>query len=312
MYNDDNFVRMEKKATNKVGLFILFLIIIAGIGGGIYYYLNNKNSIKIDFSLPWEKNEQEEKNQKQSDLNIERQSLEISTEKVFNANELIIVPSILDFDEATGYKLTLDFSNPSSSYVNGTINNVLIENYQLDYNLSFNLNPLENKTFYIDIPVEFLDKYFIETFSSIILKIDVYVAGENKYPNWSVPINTNAQESLTQLKDLSPLGNTEDVYIKYHNITSDDEYYYINLLFENKSATKEYSLLVQNILINDKIYDVSSFNTIVKTEAKKIDSIKIPKKDYKRISNVTISFFAINNNDIYTIRENTIKNVTNS
>ena len=56
--NDNNIIRMEKKAANKLGLLIVFALSIAGAIFGAYILYENKDN--LDFSLPWEEKEEED------------------------------------------------------------------------------------------------------------------------------------------------------------------------------------------------------------------------------------------------------------
>ena len=42
-------VRLEKKRINKFGLVLLFIVLVCGIGGGVYYYFKNPDFVKSLF-----------------------------------------------------------------------------------------------------------------------------------------------------------------------------------------------------------------------------------------------------------------------
>ncbi len=55
-------MKVEKKQTNKIGLIIFWILLIAGLAGGGYYLYTHKDSLNIDwdFTLPWKNNEEKE------------------------------------------------------------------------------------------------------------------------------------------------------------------------------------------------------------------------------------------------------------
>ena len=56
--NDRSLIRMEKRATNHVGLFFVLLLTAIGLGLGGYLLYTNKDN--LDLILPWDKQEYDE------------------------------------------------------------------------------------------------------------------------------------------------------------------------------------------------------------------------------------------------------------
>lgn len=311
MYNDNDSFERTQKSGGKVKIFFLLILIIL-IGGGIFYYYNKDeiNSYIFSKKTTSQKENTDNETEKNTEIALERSQVEISTEAVFNGNDLKIIPSKIEYDESTGYKLYLTFESRSNSVINGDIKNVSVDEFQLDHTFSFYLNPGESKTYTIDIPLEFLDLYLIEIIQTIDLRADIFVNSEKKYSDFKITIESLNEDNLNELNDLTTLGSTTDFSAKYYKVISTETTHSIYLFFENKSQKNNYTVKILKMFINDKIYDAKDFSAEIKAESKKMAIINVPKSEFKNIKNLTFSFFLINNNDIYTIKEKTIKNVT--
>ena len=73
--NDRSLVRMEKRAANKGGLFLIILIALVGLGVGGYFIYQNKDEI----NWPWQEKE-EEKEDEENPISNENNS---SNQQIF-------------------------------------------------------------------------------------------------------------------------------------------------------------------------------------------------------------------------------------
>ena len=105
MYNDNDSFERTQKSGGKVKIFFLLILIIL-IGGGIFYYYNKDeiNSYIFSKKTTSQKENTDNETEKNTEIALERSQVEISTEAVFNGNDLKIIPSKIEYDESTGYK----------------------------------------------------------------------------------------------------------------------------------------------------------------------------------------------------------------
>ena len=89
-------------------------------------------------------------------------------------------------------------------------------------------------------------------------------------------------EANNDIKGLIEIDNRNGTLIRYYRTVEDNDKTYIYFDFKNESKTDNKIILIKKMIINDKIYDASSFeeNIYIKTE-------------FKNINSFTISFFVL-------------------
>ena len=146
--NENKVLRIEKRASNKVGLFILAIILLAGVGFGVYYYLTNKDYISFDFSVPWKKKEKKDEVIKDAEglrsnpeekINREKTEFNIGstiyTEELFNLTLL----SVTYNEESYNFKITATNTSPHTISLN--IKDILVNGYSTRTSLESRMNP---------------------------------------------------------------------------------------------------------------------------------------------------------------------------
>ena len=315
--SEDNFMRLEKKATNKVGLLILFLVVVGLLGVGGYFVYQNKDNISFDFTMPWQKKDEEKKDDKTTSTKtddktiIKRQNVKISSKQIYKRNNLTIDPDSITYDEKDGYTVKLKALYSSANNLSISISHITVDGYQLENsadNISLVGNVSNNVT--VNIPVSFLDLYNLEEFSQVVLYGKVNQNSQNTTNNNDIKFVVNTDkttENTTSLANLEPINTNSDVKIYYYQIVSSKDENKIQILIDNQNDSVNYDFKINQLKINNTKYEDVSFNETVNYNSKKFVYITIPTKKIKKIEEFEVSFFILDEDNLNITKANNIK-----
>lgn len=315
--SEDNFMRLEKKATNKVGLIILFIIVIGLLGVGGYFVYKNKDNISFDFTMPWQKKDEERKDDKTTTTKtdektiIKRQNVKISSKQIYKGNNLTIDPDSITYDEKDGYTVKLKALYSSANNLSISISHITVDGYQLE-NSTDNISLVGNvsSNISVNIPVSFLDLYSLEEFSQVVLYGKVNQNSQNTTNNNEIKFVVNTDkttENTTSLANLEPINSNSDIKIYYYKIVSSKDENKIQILIDNQNDSVNYDFKINQLKINNTKYEDVSFNETVNYNSKKFVYITIPTKKIKKIEEFEVSFFILDQDNLNITKANNIK-----
>lgn len=315
--SEDNFMHLEKRATNKVGLIILFLVVVGLLGVGGYFVYQNKDNISFDFTMPWQKKDEEKKDDKTTTTKtddktiIKRQNVKISSKQIYNRNNLTIDPDSITYDEKDGYIVKLKALYSSANNLSISISHITVDGYQLE-NSADNISLVGNvsSNISVNIPVSFLDLYSLEEFSQVVLYGKVNQNSQNTTTNNDIKFVVNTDkttENTTSLANLEPINTNSDVKIYYYQIVSSKNENKIQILIDNQNDSVNYDFKINQLKINNTKYEDVSFNETVNYNSKKFVYITIPTKKIKKIEEFEVSFFILDQDNLNITKANNIK-----
>ena len=311
MHGKKSIVRMEKNAVNKLGLFLIILIAIAFFGGGGYLLYKNRNN--LDFSFPWEKSnnnkETKEEEEKRKKIALERQKVVVEQKTDFVVVNINIRILSVSYSVMDGYVFKIQFYNPTSQDRELDIKYLVMDGYQIDVSDKIELKGSEAKLYDLKIPVEELDKYGFETFQKMTIYFDTVIYGQKgeKEGTKTITITNDEYTNNTQLPSKkNNMGKGAKLTIDYYKTEETEETTDIYFLLTNDDNKVNYDLRINAYKINDTIATNNDFNERIYFKCKKVVILSIPKKDYKKVDKLTLSFFVLENNDIYLTKETTI------
>ena len=318
MDNDKGVVKVEKRAVNKGGLFLLFLVVLSGLGYGGYYFINNRES--FDFYFPWE-----EKKVVKSGENVDSKTgyKRIKDEKI-SSREMHVVTDVVNgedgsnsikvisgtYDKNKGYVVKLRLENDNLDRITFKIKNILVDGYQLLGNKSNNnvtnvtnpnLSAIRGGKVETDIIIDntFLDLYKVSTIGKIKVEGMYYVENDNIGQLISFDITTEDAPSDTSIAPIESIINIYNIKYNYNKIVENKDNYLLYLLLENNTTT-EYNYYISKLLIDGKEYDASIYNAKIYGKSKYLEVIDIPKNKYRNIKKIEISFMETDiNNNVY-------------
>lgn len=306
--NEDRVVTIEKKATNKVGLFFLLIFVLAGLGYATYYYINNKNLIVFENGLPWEDKETEEETQEDNNTNkkktvnkegpITREKIDIElSDSNYRGNDYTL--SVINTELINnGYNIRLKLSNSNydeNSTVTLRIKEVKVNNFQISQNFTIQASPNQEVTYDLSLPANILDKNRIYRINDIIFIAEENLNGETNNIIINIPIlgetNDNPIESVTKIATVN-----KNVRINYYKKQEESNNTKIYFLINNEDE-EEYDLYIDRLEVNNKDVDVSKYpSSHVYSNSKYINTIDLEKSLLNQNEKIKISFILISSN----------------
>ena len=317
-------MRIEKRATNKVGLVLLILLVVSALAGGGYYLFKHKDSLKIDwnFSVPWEKNsekKQEEKKKKSggnSNTSFTKPDGYVSINyNISNSKDGTADLCKIEFEEGITEKdnyvvvpYKVSSTEKGNSYPGVDICTVeiyryVIDGFQISGNSKVTVKGGESEKGEVKLLLPELESQDLKGMTNAALYYR-WNERERQYPlsayfgiefqNIKHPHNNI---NGIQIDDIIPVENLE-VLAFYYDTKEDAENTYLYFIFEERTGIDYTSTFkVRKLLINDKIYDVKDFSKSVGVHAKTIAFITIPKDEIKKVNKFSISFMIISELD---------------
>ena len=297
--NENRVLRVEKRATNKIGLVILALVVIAGIGFGVYYVIKNKDN--LSFYLPWEKNDDNDtrevkglKSNKEEDY----KRTETTAGSNIDINESTTIKAKLQslkYDKEN-YVFNLGLENIDFTDYEVEIVDIVIDNFSTRISDKIQISSGASKSYDFTITKELLDRYRIDTFEEVVINTKII----NAYSKESFDsIWTIRTENLSAVfpKTIQQVLEIEGIKIYYYRAAESKDNYFIYLLLDNTTG-KNINYYYSKFVLDNKEYDASSYAGKLYAKTKYVDAIKIPKKDFRSIKDLTLRVMTIIGDDI--------------
>lgn len=299
---ENGLFRMEKRASNKVGVFLVIVVALILLGGVFFYLYSNKDGIDWSFSWPWGNEEKKTEPSEDSD-NIKLPNSNTSSNK-----EELSMPSLKEEEvlEDTGdYKITI--SNLQNDDRGFTLD-IVFKAYDNDYtfvlekilvdgfdtSVTLNKSVAKGAQFKENIRINKSDLNLVNVsnFSNLTFYYRVDTPSLSLTGNVikkSVTVNSIVM-SDNVIKGLVEIDNYNQTTVSYYTTVDDKDNYYIYFDFKNISLNKKQQVSIKKLTINGKIYDYKDFKTEIYQGAEKVVYLVIPKSEVKTIENFTVSF----------------------
>lgn len=299
----DNIVHMEKRATNKFGLFLVFLAVIAIFGGGGFLLYKYRDHIDWNLKLPWEKiidKKDEADDKKENSTNDKKKNKELVIPRI-KSNGIILNETTINIvdikadDRGYIFEVAL-VTNHDWAIVN--VESVLIDGYYTT--ASFGIR--DNKDIGEQVPTTTtfritkteLDKYNINGFNSIAFFYS------HQFPHIDNPSKLGVIQFGNEIqinnghKGLIKVDQKGSLLIEYYKTVKADDATYIYFEAKNEDIVNNREILIKKLMINNRIYEMPEFKEVAYRGSRILFSIKIPKEKIKVAEEITVSFFIIN------------------
>lgn len=322
----DENLTPKKRSLWKMVLIFMMIVFLCAFGFGSYYLIKNGNN--IDWKALFEKKGPKidangrtiidgdggSTTNEVGSTKDNKLSLPTMDEKTIGKDTYVITINNLNADDK-GYTFDVELTAIDTSY-NLNCEKVLIDGY--DFMVSFNISaPMgTSKKETIRINKTDLDALDINSFSN--LRFYWYISNETKTDFKNEVVNVtqkissdNTRKGLINIDQIS-IDKSQKFNISYYQMVEDKEATYIYFDLKNNSNVKNVDVLVKKLIVNDKLYDVSSFSESMYMNSERIVGITIPKSEFSKVESFNISFFVIvkeNNtiSEMYTSNEYTRK-----
>ena len=286
--NDRSLIRMEKRATNHVGLFFVFLLTFVGLGVGGYLLYKNKDN--ISFVLPWEKEEYEEKkdepiidDNKDNTSNGKLYLPEVNPDTNIIAGNSYFLGLYLKKLTATpkGYNLTLEYTKDSTTDLNQvtfiegpiilTCDKILLDEYEISptFKLEFERDVKMSDQVTITIPIEELENLEMVSFNSIyfFITLETNIPNhvpenpEDKYTNIEGMLMAYQDVDVTNYKQIEKSFSVQNkVRISYYKKIEAEDATYLYFQIDNAHQQDSQIIQLKKLIINDEIYNKTNIN----------------------------------------------------
>ncbi len=303
-------MKVEKKSSNKIGLVILLIVVLAGLGCGGYFLYKHKDKLNIDwnFTLPWQK-EKEEK-QAGSDNDLKQKTQKKQTDVTFKAPEIVLKSSfdigkfckakVLDFkDSDTEFAVTLEISNIAAytSYCEIEFYQFAADGYTIPGDAKVRVENGETKSVDITMNKSDLESQELASINTLFVSTRYTTAPDADPSLKTLEIKFTNTKPVNNDKNGINIDVLNNTTLKYYKTTTDATNTYLYFIFHNQSGSYTADIKVKKLLINDKIYDVKDFDEKLSPDSRRIVYIAVPKKIFSKVKKFTISFINISTNN---------------
>ncbi len=294
--SDDSVIRLEKSSSNKVGIIILVLIILALIVFSVFHFY--KNGVRFELKLPWQTEERKNSSNTDDKGKEDPESSKTKYDKPsFSSYEFeqdSYELKFSDFQESNlGYDMDITFSTKSEPYTI-ILEKLLVDGFDTTTTFTRSLNPQESATQTIRINQSELDALDIESFSQLVFYFKSIDSEGNeevkRYPVSSTGINYPNNDRI----GLIEIDNKNQTKLSYYKTEEDKDNTYIYFDFNNYGNVRTQIVSVKKLMINGNIYDYNDLKEEVYHGAEKIISLTIPKSEIKKVENFSVSFTMLN------------------
>lgn len=298
----DNIVHMEKRATNKFGLFLVFLAVIAIFGGGGFLIYKYRNQIDWEFKLPWEKSEETtETTEKGTTTSTKKKNRDLIVPTPRNGSSIQEGSSLFEIVDVKGddrgYLFTAQLTT-SVDWATITVEGILLDGYYTEATLE--LSDTSDIGAQVGTQATFrvnqtdLDKLNVNGFT----RINVFYILEEPYEKYYLKmgvINFETEYTITNgNKGLIKVDEKGSLLIEYYKTVKADNATYIYFEAKNSDLSSNREILIKKLMINDRIYEMPEFTETVYRGARKSFYIKIPTSKIKDVEEFLVSFYIIN------------------
>jgi len=309
-------MKVEKRATNKIGLIFFWILVIAGLAGGGYYLYTHKDSLNIDWNitLPWNKDKTQEQDNASGANNIKRNERSNTTTGFVDPTN-VQTPLFNHSGSCTIYMEKIE-TNKKEIIFNYRVSNIP-RNGENPANrhackievtrIAVNYFPISNvfevslpeygteKTGQIAIKRSELEQYEINGIKTLTFFYKEYNLlkpnEEAKYSLDLVTVNSikTFEDNLAGLT-FDTIGKTK---FDYYKTITDKDSTYIYFIINNIEGIRDVTIKVKKLLINGKNYNVPKVECEVLHNLRNIFYIEIPKSEFKKVNSFNVSFFMI-------------------
>lgn len=293
---DEGLLRVEKKSTNKVGIFIVVILFLALVAASGYYFY--RNGISLDFSLPWQTDKSKSENNKnaqgQSGSKTKNQYDDPKFDDTKFSGSYDYDITFTNFRKVKlGYDMDITITNSTVPY-SFTLEKILVDGYDTSASFTQKLEPHQSVTETVRINQTELDALDITAFSELTFYIKTVDAnGKEKIEDETI-LSKALKKANNARVGLIEIDRKNQTIVNYYKTQEDKDNTYIYFDFKNYSAGRIQLISVKKLKINGQIYEYKDLNETVYHGAEKVISLTIPKKDFKKVENFSISFTMLN------------------
>ena len=310
--NDNSLVRMEKRAANKGGLFLIILIALIGLGAGGYFLYENKDEI----NWPWQDNDKkdddedanpigENNNTSNGKLNLPEISPEVDILQLRNEPATLHITKMKATPKGYELELQLKLKNDLDESIlrelgsyNVDCTKVLIDDYEVTPTFDLKITPTEkiDKT-NITIPMSELENLEMNSFRALRFFFTInrtYKFGNDKKYFAESRVTAYQDVFVDNTKEpISTFPAVDSVKLSYYKKIEAEDATYLYYLVQNNNKVNSHRIEIKKLVVNDEIYNKPSIDIQSHYNSNTMFYIKIPRSDFKEVNKIKSSFILL-------------------
>lgn len=302
--NENRVLKVEKKKTNIVGIIIIVIVFLGLVGYGTYYYIKNKEY--ISFYLPWSSKEDKEKVVKvrglktYKDENYPRTEVDMQFPyTLYDGVEATILLNSIKLNDGA-YDLNISINNRTLDKLDFSIDNIYLDSNDLRLTAKKNVNYNSTETLEYSISKDVLDRYRINSFGVMKLFMSTvdYSGSKNEFSREVESGNVASTKALS----IEEITKVHGIKFSYYKAQESKDDYLLYFLVENNNDNK-LSYYYSKFILDDREFDASEYSGSIDKNMLYVEVIKIPKKQFLTIKELTISIIVFEKDSVYESKE---------
>lgn len=265
-----------------------------------------------DIDIPWTDNKKDNPTKKPQTSSRDQMELTVPILSM-NQEPKEELGALLDITriskDKSGFKITFSLKTTSADYTTIEAKQICLDGFyftttfafsdRVDYNSQGNkLLPQEQ----IATEYEFLikkselDELDMFGFNYISIVYDLFTPTDQVLDKEYYLKFNNSFGIVNERKGLINIDKKNDVQVSYYKNVAAEDATYIYFDFKNENKFKDIKIYVKELVINNKVYDMSSFEDVSHRNCREAIYLKIPTKDVPRVNTMKVEFFLVDDN----------------
>lgn len=295
----------EKSPLIPIVIFVSVILVLSVITVLVFSLLEKHTTI----DLPWTSNEKKDDKKKpgssRDQMDLVVPSLEV------NRREHVVLNSKLDIidikKDKLGFLITFEVTTSAYDYATVEVKQVVLDGFyftttfavsdRLDLTATGSKEPVQKGTPYqFRIKKTELDDIDMFGFNSIKLIYDIETPFKTETDREFFMTFNNELDIVNERTGLIQIDDKNEVVVSYYKTVAATDATYIYFDFENLNLKTDVEVYVKELVINNKIYDMSSFKDISHRDCREAIYLKIPTKEISRVNTMKVRFFLVETN----------------
>lgn len=296
----------EKSLLIPIVIFVSVILVLSVITILVFSLIEKHTTI----DLPWTSNEKKDNDGKNSGSSRDQMDLVVPSLEI-NRREYIVLNTKFDITnikkDKLGFLITFEVTTSAYEYATVEVKQIIIDGFYVTTSFAvsdrLDLDERGSKardqkptSYQFRIKKTELDDLDMFGFNSIKLIYDIETPFKTEKDREFFMTFSNELDIVNERTGLIQIDDKNEVVVSYYKTIAATDATYIYFDFQNLNLKKDMEVYVKELVINNKIYDMSSFKDISHRDCRESIYLKIPTKEVSRVNTMKIRFFLVETN----------------
>ncbi len=300
----DDLEPKEKSPIIPIAIFVSIVIVLGVVTVFVFSLLAEHTELEVPWSSENKTNNKGNVGSSRDQMKLVVPSIKSNQRpaKILNS-EMEITKIIAD---EYGFLITVSLLNQENQYTTIEVNQISLDGFYfsttfamsdlIDYDENGN-QALEQKPSLYEFRIKKteLDDLSMFGFNTIRLILNAENESNKKKDIEFYREVNNDLHIVNERKGLIRIDDINEVVVSYYKTVTSSDGTYIYFDFVNKNY-KDIDIYVKELVINNKVYDMSSFEALAPRLTQHAVFLFIPKKDIERVNTMKVKFFLVEEN----------------